>query len=69
MRDREQLLCFLWENQDNMETYLYKCPVCGMTHQVPAYWVSFSPEPTVQFPHMRLDTKEICEHTELLLEE
>lgn len=52
-----------------METYLYKCPVCGMAHQVPAYWVSFSPEPTVQFPHMRLDTKEICEHTELLLEE
>lgn len=69
MRVPEQLHYFLWESQDNMETYLYKCPICGMTHQVPAYWVSFSPEQAVQFPHMRFDTKEICENTELLLEE
>lgn len=51
-----------------MEVYYYKCPLCGMVHQVPAYWVSFSPAPTFQFPHMRFDTKELCENGELVLE-
>lgn len=44
-----------------MEMYLYKCPVCGFTHQVPAYWVSFAPEDTYEMPHNNFETKELCE--------
>jgi len=52
-----------------METYIYKCPVCGFAHQVPAYWVSFSPEPTFEFEHMSFKTGEMCENTVLNLKE
>lgn len=50
-----------------METYMYKCPVCGFTHQVPAYWVSYSPEETYESPHMNLTTGQMCEEMELQL--
>lgn len=50
-----------------METYFYKCPVCGFTHQVPAYWVSYAPEALMEFPHMSFKTKESCENIELEL--
>jgi len=52
-----------------MEIYTYKCPICGFIHQVPAYWVSFSAEETYEFPHMNLETREMCENMELLVEE
>ncbi len=52
-----------------MEMYIYECPVCGLRHQVPAYWVSFSPTETFQFPHIRFDTKEMCENIALNLVE
>ncbi len=51
-----------------MESYWYKCPVCGMTHQVPAYWVSFSPQSTYEFPHMNPETKEPCACMEMELQ-
>lgn len=52
-----------------MEMYVYKCELCGFTHQVPAYWVSFSPEITYEFPHMNLETKELCDQKTLKLVE
>jgi hypothetical protein len=55
--------------EKNMETYIYKCPVCGFAHQVPAYWVSFSPEPTFEFEHMSFKTGEMCENAVLNLKE
>ncbi len=48
-----------------MELYLYKCPVCGFIHQVPAYWVSFSPEETYEFAHMNVETGQMCDNMEL----
>lgn len=45
-----------------MEMYLYQCPICGFTHQVPAYWVSFSPEKIYEFPHINLASNVMCEH-------
>ncbi|MFA9375522.1 MAG: hypothetical protein ACERKZ_02095 [Lachnotalea sp.] len=52
-----------------METYIYKCPVCGFVHQVPAYWVSFSPEPTLEFEHINFKSGEMCENIALNLQE
>lgn len=43
-----------------METYFYKCHVCGFVHFVPAYWVSYNPEDTMEFPHINPDTKDDC---------
>ncbi len=51
-----------------MEMYLYKCPVCGFAHQVPAYWVNYSPDFEMSFVHFRTDTKEQCESIILILE-
>lgn len=51
-----------------MESYWYKCPVCGMTHQVPAYWMSYSPQPTYEFPHMNPETKAACGCMEMELQ-
>ncbi|WP_167955837.1 hypothetical protein [Anaerosporobacter faecicola] len=48
-----------------MENYLYECPVCGFHHQVPQYWVSFSPEDTMEYPHMRMDMTGMCTNMEL----
>lgn len=48
-----------------MELYNYKCPVCGFIHQVPAYWVSFSPEETYEFPHMDTSTGTLCDNPAL----
>lgn len=52
-----------------METYIYKCPVCGFAHQVPDYWVSFNPEPIMEFEHMSFKTGENCDNTILNLKE
>ncbi|HEX3077119.1 MAG TPA: hypothetical protein VHQ24_09675 [Lachnospiraceae bacterium] len=48
-----------------MENYLYECKVCGYLHQVPQYWVSFAPEETMEYPHMRIDKGEMCDNMEL----
>jgi len=50
-----------------METYIYKCPVCGYAHQVPAYWVSFSPEPEMEHEHPDFSKGEMCENRILKL--
>lgn len=50
-----------------METYYYECPVCGFVHQVPAYWVSFAPEEEMEYQHLCLETKEVCENEILKL--
>lgn len=43
-----------------MEMVLYKCPLCGFVHQVPAYWSSFSPDEEIEMEHFNLETKEMC---------
>lgn len=52
----------------NMATYIYQCPACGFVYPVPDYWASFSPEETMDFPHVRLDTREMCGETLVLKE-
>lgn len=52
-----------------METFAYRCPVCGMLYSVPAYWMSFSAEPTTVFPHMKPNSDSICENETLELDE
>ena len=48
-----------------METYLYRCPVCGFVYQVPDYWVSFSSGKTCEFPHIDFSRGETCPNTAL----
>lgn len=43
-----------------METYYYVCPECGFVYQVPDYWVSYSPEETMDFPHINFKTGQPC---------
>ena len=50
-----------------MEMNWYRCPACGFTHQVPAYWSSFSADKEVELPHIVLVTGEICAEQSLLL--
>lgn len=50
-----------------MEMNWYRCPICGFTHQVPAYWSSFSADPEVDLPHIVLATGEVCPEQRLLL--
>ena len=52
-----------------METYLYRCPVCGFVYQVPDYWVSFSPGKTCEFPHIDFSRGETCPNAVLELAE
>lgn len=52
-----------------METFAYKCPVCGFVYMVPAYWMSYSAEPTTEFPHTRSGSDAICENMTLKLDE
>lgn len=52
-----------------METYFYKCPVCGFIYQVPDYWVSFSPEDDMDFPHVDLNSGKDCLNTKLVLQQ
>ena len=40
-----------------METYIYRCPVCGFVYQVPDYWVSFAPE---EFAHIDFAKGDSC---------
>lgn len=44
-----------------METFVYRCPECGFEYSVPAYWMSYSAEPTYMFPHMKPGTDDACE--------
>lgn len=44
-----------------MENYFYKCEVCGFVHLVPAYWVSYEPEPIVELEHMDLKMGDTCQ--------
>lgn len=55
--------------EEFMETYLYKCPVCGFQYSVPAYWMSFSPEATTEFPHLNPATDAVCDNLTLELDE
>lgn len=53
-----------------MENYFYKCRVCGFVHIVPAYWVSYEPEATVELEHIDLKRGENCAcHTLDLLQD
>lgn len=52
-----------------METFAYKCPVCGFVYIVPAYWMSYSAEPTTEFPHTKPGTDTICDNLTLELDE
>ncbi len=52
-----------------METYYYVCPVCGFVYQVPDYWVSYSPEPTMEFPHIDLKSGQPCPNASLVYQE
>lgn len=58
------------ESEENaMETYYYKCPICGFVYQVPDYWVNFAPEATTEFPHISFKTGASCENAVLNLQE
>ncbi len=48
-----------------LEQYFYKCPVCGYTHVVPGYWVSYDPPQSLEQPHFMDGT--LCENEELIL--
>lgn len=52
-----------------MEVYYYRCPVCGFIYQVPAYWVSYSPEPETEFPHLSMIDGKLCANARLELQE
>lgn len=51
----------------DMENYYYKCEICGYTHIVPAYWVSYNPEKNMEFPHVNIESKEDCTNSLLVL--
>ncbi len=46
-----------------MENYYYLCPACGYRHQVPAYWLSFSPPDTLEAEHIDYSCCEPCSNT------
>ncbi len=50
-----------------METYFYKCPLCGFMHFIPAYWVSFAPEEEMEFEHVDAKSDENCSNVFLKL--
>lgn len=52
-----------------METYFYECPACGFVYSVPAYWMSFSPDETTEFPHMDARNNDLCANMTLELDE
>ena len=52
---------------ETMETYFYKCPVCGFVYPVPDYWVSFAPEAAMEFAHENSETGSNCENDTLAL--
>ena len=52
-----------------MENYFYKCEACGFINLVPAYWVNFSPEKIMEFPHLDMQTREMCPNVSLALQE
>jgi len=50
-----------------METFVYRCPVCGFLYSVPAYWMSYCAEQTTEFPHMKPGSDDICDNLTLEL--
>lgn len=48
-----------------MDNYFYKCEECGYVHLVPAYWMSFNPEPEIEQEHMDLSTGNECSEKKL----
>lgn len=52
-----------------MELFVYKCPLCGFAHQVPAYWMSNHAQPEFEMEHFNFKTGECCEQTVLKLKE
>lgn len=51
-----------------MEMNLYRCPVCGFVHFVPAYWSSFAPDPEVELAHISLESGDDCPNIKLVLQ-
>lgn len=49
-----------------MENYYYLCPQCGYHHQVPAYWLSYSPSPEFEAEHIDFSTCQPCANTKLI---
>lgn len=43
-----------------MENYFYKCEDCSFVYVVPAYWVSFNPEETMEMLHVHPETQQEC---------
>ncbi len=50
-----------------METYFYKCEVCGFLHIVPAYWVEYSPPEVYEMDHLNPENGNHCEQKNLAL--
>lgn len=48
-----------------MEVIYYRCPACGFTYQVPAYWSDYAPDKEMALEHVDLKTGAMCE-TEVL---
>lgn len=48
-----------------MEVFYYRCPLCGYVHQVPGYWMSYSPEDTHEQMHFSPETRALCENQTL----
>lgn len=49
-----------------MELVYYQCPICGFVYQVPEYWMDFSPEETLEMPHVQLGAQEACSELRLV---
>lgn len=43
-----------------MEVYYYRCAACGYVHQVPSYWMSYSPEDTHEQMHFSPENRQVC---------
>ncbi len=50
-----------------MDNYFYKCETCGFVHLIPAYWVSFHPEQSIDFLHINKETGKECTNSQLFL--
>lgn len=43
-----------------METYFYKCPICGFIHLVPIHERSVLPQEEIRLEHFNLKQGEVC---------
>lgn len=48
-----------------MEVYYYKCAVCGYVHQVPSYWMGYSPEDSHEQIHFSPADQTVCPNQKL----